>query len=437
METVAVASVSLLALFFAGAFGLALWALGRAKGRLGQKEADVQRLQSELEQARQVAAVKDEAARNLQAEKERFFAAAVETLKEQFANIALSQMKAHSEGLSKTNRANLDGLLAPVREQVKVLQELAEKTRKETYTLGASMTKDVLDMDRIAKSLQGVAAALTSNTRFQGRKGEDILAEKLRQAGLEEGVNFFLQRGTDTDRPDAQVCDTENRWLIIDSKVSLTAYIEYMEASDEAVRAEKLAQHVASVRHKIDQLAKKKYPKVFSDENRDRNYLPITAMFVPYEAPLMEALKAEPSLWQYAAENNVILITPLTLLAYLRLVYLAWQHEKEARNQQAIVDTARELLARMNGFLAAFEDVGRALDSLSETYGKAKGVLVDAPRAHTIANSARKLIDLHVKLENKKGKRLNKAACLKDPDEDAPSEPASGAACLGEQDLLK
>ena len=180
METVAVASVSLLALFFAGAFGLALWALGRAKGRLGQKEADVQRLQSELEQARQVAAVKDEAARNLQAEKERFFAAAVETLKEQFANIALSQMKAHSEGLSKTNRANLDGLLAPVREQVKVLQELAEKTRKETYTLGASMSKDVLDMDRIAKSLQGVAAALTSNTRFQGRKGEGILAEKLR-----------------------------------------------------------------------------------------------------------------------------------------------------------------------------------------------------------------------------------------------------------------
>ena len=196
-------------------------------------------------------------------------------------------------------------------------------------------------------------------------------------------------------------------------------------------KAEKLAQHVKSVRGKIDELARKKYPKVFSDEHPDRNYLPITAMFVPYEAPLMEALKAEPSLWQFAAENNVILVTPLTLLAYLRLVYLAWQHEKEARNQQAIVDTARELLARMNGFLAAFEDVGKSIDSLSETYGKAKGILVDAPRAHTIANSARKLIDLHVRLENKKGRRLNRAACLKDPDEDA--APDDGPLATGEE----
>ena len=431
METVVLAVVSLLALLFAVAFGFALWGAGRLRNLLSAKERELLRLQVELENARQVAAVKDEAARKLQGEKERFFAAAVDTLKEQFSNIALSQMKEHSEGLAKTNRTNMEGLLAPVRDQVKARQELAEKTRKETSLLGASMTKDVSSMDRIAKDLQGVAAALTSNTRFQGRKGEDVLAEKLRQAGLEEGVNFFLQRGTDRDRPDAQVCDTENRWLIIDSKVSLTAYIEYMDAADETVKAEKLAQHVKSVRGKIDELARKKYPKVFSDEHPDRNYLPITAMFVPYEAPLMEALKAEPSLWQFAAENNVILVTPLTLLAYLRLVYLAWQHEKEARNQQAIVDTARELLARMNGFLAAFEDVGKSIDSLSETYGKAKGILVDAPRAHTIANSARKLIDLHVRLENKKGRRLNRAACLKDPDEDA--APDDGPLATGEE----
>lgn len=353
-------------------------------------------------------------------EKEKSFAAAVETLKEQFANIAISQMKAQSEGLSKSNFANLDAILAPLRDQVKLLQELADKARKESQSLGVSMSKDVLDMGRIAKSLQNVASALTSNTRYQGRKGEDILAEKLRQAGLEENVNFFLQQGTDSDRPDVQVRDTENRWLIIDSKVSLTAYIEYMEATDEALKAEKLAQHVASVRQKIDQLARKKYPQVLASENKDRNYLPITAMFVPYEAPLMEALKAEPSLWQHAAENNVILITPLTLLAYLRLVYLAWQHEKEARNQQEIVDAARELLARMNSFLKTFEDVGSAIDALADTYAKAKGTLVDAPHAHTIAKSARKLIDLHVRLENRKGKKLEMAECLRDADEVVP-----------------
>lgn len=342
------------------------------------------------------------------------FASVVETLKEQFANIATTQMKVQSEGLSKSNQSNMNLLLAPLREQVKTLQELAEKTRVETNSLGVSMAKDVLDMGKIAKSLQNVASALSSNTRIQGRKGEEILAEKLRQSGLEEGVNFFLQKGTVTDRPDAQVCDAENRWLIIDSKVSLTAYIDYVSAEDESVKAEKLQQHVASIRQKIDQLARKKYPKVFAEEHKDRNYLPITAMFVPYEAPLMEALRVEPSLWQYAAENDVFLITPLTMLAYLRLVFLAWQHEKEVRNQNEIVSAARELLVRINNFLKAFEDVGGKIDALADAYAQAKGLLVDAPHAQTIGNSARKLIGLHVRLENKKGKRLEMADCLKD-----------------------
>lgn len=390
----------------------------RSRGELRRADVEVVRLGAELEKCRQVAAVREESFKTRVEDREAAFAAAVETLKEQFTNIATAQMKVQSEGLSKSNQSNMNLLLAPLREQVKVLQDLADKARTETNALGVSMAKDVLDMGKIAKSLQNVAAALSSNTRVQGRKGEEILAEKLRQAGLEEGVNFFLQKGTDTDRPDAQVCDAENRWLIIDSKVSLTAYIDYVSAADESVKAEKLAQHVASIRQKIDQLAKKKYPKVFAEEHKDRNYLPVTAMFVPYEAPLMEALRVEPSLWQHAAENNVFLVTPLTMLAYLRLVFLAWQHEKEVRNQEEIVSTARELLVRINNFLKTFEDVGERIGALADAYGQAKGLLVDAPHAQTIGNSARKLIGLHVRLENKKGRRLEMAKCLKDADEE-------------------
>ena len=390
----------------------------RSRGELRRADVEVVRLGAELEKCRQVAAVREESFKTRVEDREAAFAAAVETLKEQFTNIATDQMKVQSEGLSKSNQSNMNLLLAPLREQVKVLQDLADKARTETNALGVSMAKDVLDMGKIAKSLQNVAAALSSNTRVQGRKGEEILAEKLRQAGLEEGVNFFLQKGTDTDRPDAQVCDAGNRWLIIDSKVSLTAYIDYVSAADESVKAEKLAQHVASIRQKIDQLAKKKYPKVFAEEHKDRNYLPVTAMFVPYEAPLMEALRVEPSLWQHAAENNVFLITPLTMLAYLRLVFLAWQHEKEVCNQEEIVSTARELLVRINNFLKTFEDVGERIGALADAYGQAKGLLVDAPHAQTIGNSARKLIGLHVRLENKKGRRLEMAKCLKDADEE-------------------
>ena len=362
---------------------------------------------------------KDKACTRLLAEKDamltRNFAETVKTLREQFSVLAAQTLKSQSADLTELNKSHLEAVLKPLREQMGRLQDATVKAESARANLGQTITKDVDAIGRIAQSLAGAAAALKSNTRVQGRSGEDILAEKLRQAGLEENVNFFLQRGTGSDRPDAQVCDTENRWLVIDSKVSLTAYMEYMEAKDDATKVEKLAAHVASVRGKIDQLAKKRYPKVLSDEFKDRNYLPITAMFVPYEAPLMEALRADPSIWQFAAQNNVILITPLTLLAYIRLVYLAWQHEKEARNQQEIVDTARELLARMNSFLITFENLGHAIGSLQDEYEKARTSLVDAPRTHTIAKAAKRLIDLHVRLENSKGKKLEQAECLKAP----------------------
>ena len=386
---------------------------------LEAKDAACAQALAEKDQAcAKLLAEKDAASAKLLAEKDamltRNFAETVKTLREQFAALAAKTLKVQSSDLTELNRTHLEAVLKPLREQMGRLQDATVKAESARANLGQAITKDVDAIGKIAKELSGVATALRSNTRVQGRSGEDILAEKLRQAGLEENVNFFLQRGTGSDRPDAQVCDTENRWLVIDSKVSLTAYMEYMDAKDDATKAEKLAAHVASVRGKIDQLAKKRYPKVLSDEFKDRNYLPITAMFVPYEAPLLEALRADPSIWQFAAQNNVVLITPLTLLAYLRLVYLAWQHEKEARNQQEIVGVARELLTRMNSFLLTFERLGHAIGSLQDEYEKARTSLVDAPRTHTIAKAAKRLIDLHVRLENSKGKKLEQAECLKE-----------------------
>ena len=401
--------------------------------RLREKEQTCQRLLDAKDKAcadalaertanceRLIAEKNSEIERFLQ-EKEKSFAVAVKTLQEQFANLAAQTLKAQSGDLTKRNSEQLEGVLKPLREQLETLRSATEKTQTEHAKLAESIGKDVGRISDVAKELAGVSEALSSNSGFQGRKGEEILAEKLRQAGLEEGVNFFLQTGTASDRPDAQVCDTENRWLIIDSKVVLTSYFQYVEAKDEETRKAKLADHVARVREKIDQLAKKKYPQVFSNEHKDRNYLPVTAMFVGYEAPLLEALKAEPSLWKFAADNNVVLVTPLTLLAYLRLVYLAWQHEKEARNQEKIVNTARELLTRMNAFLTTFEGMGKTLQDVQSRYDDARKVLVDAPGAQTIAKAAKNLIDLHVRLESRKGNRIERAACLGELDDIAPS----------------
>lgn len=387
--------------------------LAEREAALTRQNADCQRqLNDKDEQCRRTIAEKNLEIERFLQEKERAFSKTVETLREQFANLAAQTLKGQTADLSDLNKSQIEAVLKPLREQIHLLQEATQKAETEHAHLKDSFTENVGTIESIAKDLMKTASALSSDTRVQGRKGEDILAEKLRQAGLEENVNFFLQSGTDTDRPDAQICDTENRWLVIDSKVSLTAFLDYAAAQDETVKKAKLAAHLASVRQKIDQLAKKKYPLSLTKEYPERNYLPVTAMFVPYEAPLLEALRADPSLWQFAMQNNVVLITPLTLIAYLRLVYLAWQHEKEDRNRQEIVQTARGLLARMNNFLLAFEKLEASIESLRTAYAGAKNLLVDAPNTHTIAKAANRLLELHVRLENKKGARVTKAKSL-------------------------
>ena len=338
----------------------------------------------------------------------------------------------HAEALAalaRQNRELMDAATAPLREQMQRLERAVQKSDAERANLGENIARSVGAIGEIAGSLSKTAGALKSDIRVQGRNGEDILAEKLRQAGLEENTGFFLQDGTDTERPDAQVCDPENRWLVIDSKVSLTAYIEYAQARDEETRKARLADHVTSVRRKIDQLARKRYPATLAAKYPQRNYLPVTAMFAPYDAPLAAALEADASLMQFAAQNNVVIVTPLSLMAWLRLVYLAWQHEKEERNREEIVSTARELLARMNSYLVAFEKVGKAISSLQDAYEDAKGVIVDAPRTHTIAKAASRLVELHVRLENKRGRRLETAKCISA--DGSPEEPSGEASSTG------
>ena len=381
--------------------------------RLADKDSHCrQLLEGKVAECERIIRAKDEETARFVREKEKLYAEMGRTLEEKFANLAAVTLETKTKDLSAANRVNIDAALKPLSEQMKLFQEATRKAQMENQGMSVSIHRDVEAIGQMARDLTGFATALKSGTRVQGRAGEDILAEKLRQAGLEENVNFFLQKGTQHDRPDAQVCDTENRWIIIDSKVSLTAFAAYGEASDEETKKARLAAHVASIRGKIDELIARRYPETFAKTHPERNYLPVTAMFVPHEAALMLALSEDPSLWQKAAEGNVILVTPLTLLAYLRLVYLAWQHEKQERNQREIIDTARELLIRMNNFLTAFENFGKSIDGLQREYEAAKGLMIDRPHAHTIAKAAQKLIDLHVKLENKKGKKLQKAACL-------------------------
>lgn len=381
---------------------------------LRERDASCSRMLEERERAcRQVVEEKESALKRLLESKDREFAEMTKTLEVKFANLAALTLEAKSKDLTTANRTSLEAAIKPLAEQMEKFQAATQKAQNDNRDMGNAIHKDIESIGRYARDLSEFSVAIKAGNTVQGRKGEDILAEKLRQAGLEENVTFFLQEGTGTDRPDAQVCDAENRWLIIDSKVSMTAYVDYRNGQlDEATRRQRLKDHVVSVRGRIESLRDKKYPEAFSKRYPDRNYLPVAAMFVPYEAALTAALEEDPSLWQVALQGNVVLLTPMTLIAYCRLVYLAWQNRKVEQKYQEVVKTAEELLARMNGFLLAFEGVGSAIADARTQYDAAWKVLVDHRNGQTIGGSARKLIEANVRLLNKKGEKKATAGCL-------------------------
>lgn len=381
-------------------------------------------LQERDRRCAEVVAEKERAIQRLLAEKDREFAEMLRTLEARFAALASTTLEARSKSLLESNRISLDAAVRPLAEQLVSFQNATQKAQDANRDLGNSIHKDIETIGRYAKDLSDFSVAIKSGNAVQGRAGEDVLAEKLRQAGLEENVTFFLQEGTGSDRPDAQVCDAENRWLVIDSKVSMTAFVDFWNGRlDDDTRRQRLKDHVASVRRRIESLRDKGYPSVLAREHPDRNYLPVAAMFVPYEAALTTAVEADPSLVQLAMQGRVVLLTPTSLLAYLRLVYLAWQNRKVEDRYRDIVKNAEELLARMNRFLLAFEAVGTSLESARTQYAEARDVIVEHKGGRTIGGSARKLLEANIRFENRKGGKRTVARCLANPSEEAAEEP--------------
>lgn len=395
----------------AAAAFMALWLKARAERDAARRETQAAR-----EAARREAAALEGLWKERLAEKDAmlkdWMAAKADALESRFAALAADRLHAGEGLLAEANSKSMEALLRPLKENLSRLENAVKAAEGDRAGLKKSFDEQVGAIGKIATGLARTADALTSNTAYQGRAGEEILAECLRKAGLAEGVEFFLQQTSGLSRPDAEVRDAQNRWIVIDSKVSLTAFVQLAEAKDEDAKRRARADLVASVRSHIQELARRKYHLENAKEHPDREYLGATVMFMPFEAPLAEALRADASLAQFAAERGVVMATPLTLGAFMRLVEMAWQRERENRNQAEIAEAARELAERMNDYLVAFEAVGEAIEKTREKFDEAAKVIIDRPRAQTIAKSLKKLQSLHVRLVGKKGQALKEAKCL-------------------------
>lgn len=373
------------------------------------KEAHIKQIEEMKEQIvteRKYAAEMIEAANeNIKKEKEhaatmrdesnRQWSQKLETLKQEMQKTSSEQLAAKQSSLQEHNRTQMDELLKPIKEQFfefkrsvdasktqnevskKELQSSFESTLKlfqqEQHQTVTSLREQT---ERIGSDAANLTKALKGESKTQGDWGEMVLETLLENSGLHKGEEYFIQENVKDEegnnfRPDVVVKFPEGRSIVIDSKVSLTAYAEAVSADDETVRNRFLKEHTRSVRKHVDELAEKSYDKLVD------NAIGFVLMFIPNENSYLAAMKQQPELSRYAYKKRIIIISPSNLLMALQLAYNLWQNDRQNKNVEQIVKTAADLYDKVAGFSDTFIDVESQIDKLNKTFAKAKSQLYD------------------------------------------------------------
>ena len=353
--------------------------------------SEVQSMKSQMENERLYAA-------KLRAESDQQWAQKLESLKQEMQRMTIEQQKVAAEqlaakqsALQETNRLQMDELLKPIKEQFadfkksveesKTQNEVNKKELQNTFEATMKLFQQeqqqaVLNLkeqtEKIGSDAANLTKALKGDSKMQGDWGEMVLETILENSGLRKDEEFFIQENTKDEegknyRPDVIVRFPEGRSVVIDSKVSLTAYSDALAAEDEAEQKA----HALSVRKHIDELAAKDYSKLVDDA------IGFVLMFIPNETSYIAAMKQQPDLSRYAYQKKIIIISPSNLLMALQLAYNLWQYDRQNKNVEKIVKTAADLYDKVAGFEDTFMSVGDLITRLSGTFDKAKKQLYD------------------------------------------------------------
>jgi DNA recombination protein RmuC len=315
-------------------------------------------------------------------------------------------------------------LLDPVAEKLRSFEAKVEKAYGDDRTDRAALREQLRMLGETQKRLhedaESLARALTGDSKAQGDWGELILEKILETAGLTEGRDYDLQLSrTDADggrkRPDAVVYLPENRAIIVDAKCSLTAFVEAMREPEGDEREAALDRHLGSVRKHVKELAAKEYQDVLRQRTLD-----IVLLFVPNEPAFHAAIAREPGLYEEAFRQGVVLCSPTTLLAALRLIAHVWRSEKQNANAQRIAEEAGKLLEKLGSFVEDLDAVGQRLDQAKDAWQGAKGKLSTGR-----GNVLKKAADLQRLGARVKPGRAESLLNETDEDDDLPESPIS------------
>ena len=364
-------------------------------------------------QQQKALAEKDAAWNDIMKGQEQRFNETMARMSEQMKNATADMLKDRQKEFADSSNQQLGQIVNPLRETIdKMKQTMADTTLKQTEM--SSVLKDNIERSMqqamaAKKSAEELANALKHGSKVQGDWGEAVLDELLTSQGLVRGIHYDTQAvirdaqgntvHTDdgaTLRPDVILHLDQRREVIIDSKVSLTAFLDYANADNEADRQRFLKTHIDSLQKHVKELSTKDYSAYVQPPKVRMDYV---IMFVPHTGALWTALNAQPDLWRKAMEQNVFIADEQTLFAALRIISLTWTQIRQAENHEQVYRLANEMLDRVGQFMKKFTAIGKALKTATTAYDDAERKL--QPSGQSILQTCAKLQKLGAKQSDK------------------------------------
>ncbi|MFT7898997.1 DNA recombination protein RmuC [Tenacibaculum ascidiaceicola] len=299
----------------------------------------------------------------------------------EFENLANKILDEKSNKFTEQNKKNIKDILNPLQEKIQTFEKKVEDTQKESISMHSALKEQLLGLKELnaqmSKETLNLTKALKGDSKTQGNWGELVLERVLEKSGLEKDREYFVQQSFTNDEgkrimPDVVIHLPDNKKMVVDSKVSLTAYEQYVNSEDDIEKERFVKEHVNSLKRHVEQLSEKKYEDIYKIESPD-----FVLLFVPIEPAFAVALNEDNTLYNKAFERNIVIVTPTTLLATLRTIDTMWNNEKQQRNALEIARQAGALYDKFYGLLADLVNIGKKIDGTKADYAAAMNKLVE------------------------------------------------------------
>ena len=316
-----------------------------------------------------------------------------EKFSKEFENLANKILEEKTQKFTEQNKENLKNILSPLQDKILHFEKKVEDTHKESIDYHAALRQQIVSLSemnaQMSKETINLTKALKGDSKMQGNWGELVLERVLEKSGLEKGREYEVQQAFTTAEgtrilPDVIINLPDGKKMVVDSKVSLTAYEKYVNEEDDAQQNLHLKEHVNSVKRHVEQLSDKRYQDIYQMESPD-----FVLLFIPIEPAFALALQEDLTLYNKAFEKNIVIVTPSTLLATLRTIDSMWTNQKQQENAIEIARQAGALYDKFEGFVSDLIKIGKKMDEAKVEYSAAMNKLTEGKG--NLVTSAEKL----------------------------------------------